>query len=228
MMFMTRQVIKCDENKDHPSESPLAKGGITGEEEKHDYQGAKMGMWMFLFTELLLFTGLFLLYSTFRSRFSQEFHTASAELNSAMGTFNTVILLSSSLTMALSISAIKEGKKHLSIMFQRLTIFLGLFFLVNKYFEWSAKIHHGIYPNSPELLQRGKGETIFFGLYYLLTGIHGLHVIAGIILLTVMMVLTKKDRINREVFIKLENSGLYWHLVDIIWVYLFPVFYLIS
>jgi len=197
-------------------------------EEKHDYHGSKMGMWMFLFTELLLFTGLFLLYSRFRSRYSMEFHAASTELNKTIGILNTAILLTSSLTMALSINAIKEGKKNLSIMFQRLTIFLALFFLVNKYFEWSSKIHHGIYPNSPELLERGNGKTIFFGLYYLLTGIHGLHVIAGIILIAIMMLLTKKDLINKEAFIKLENTGLYWHLVDIIWVYLFPVFYLIS
>ena len=195
---------------------------------KTDYAGSKMGMWMFLFTELLLFAGMFLLYSAFRSKYSQEFHRSSVELSRVIGTVNTVILLTSSMTMALSIDAIKRGKKHLSVLYQRMTIFLGLFFLVNKYFEWSAKIHHGIYPNSPELLQRGKVETLFYGLYYLMTGIHGLHVIAGIILIAIMMVMTKKDRIGSETYVRLENTGLFWHLVDVIWVYLFPVFYLIS
>ncbi len=225
---MTRQFVKGDGNKGNPSVSPLTKGGIMGGERKSDYPGSKMGMWLFLFTELLLFTGMFLLYSAFRSRYSQEFHAAAAELDRSIGTLNTILLLTSSLTMALSISAIRTDKKKLSILFQSLTVSLGLFFLVNKYFEWSAKISHGIYPNSPELLKHGKGETIFYGLYYLLTGIHGLHVFAGIILISIMIALTKNDRINCKAFVKLENSGLYWHLVDIVWVYLFPVFYLIS
>lgn len=197
-------------------------------EDKSDYQGSKMGMWLFLFTELVLFTGLFLLYSAFRSRYSVEFHIGATGLNRTTGTLNTVLLLTSSLTMALSINVIKEGKKRLSVIFQGLTVFLGLLFLLNKYLEWNEKIRHGIYPDSPELLQRGKGETIFYGLYYLMTGLHSLHVIAGIILLTVMLVLTKKDRINSKTYVQLENSGLYWHLVDVIWVYLFPVFYLIN
>jgi cytochrome c oxidase subunit 3 len=197
-------------------------------EKKQDYQGSKMGMWLFLFTELVLFTGLFLLYSAFRSRYSGEFHIGATGLNRTTGTLNTVLLLTSSLTMALSINVIKEGKKRLSIIFQGLTVFLGLLFLLNKYLEWNEKIRHGIYPDSPELLQRGNGETIFYGLYYLMTGLHGLHVIAGIILLTIMLVLTKKDRINSKTYVQLENSGLYWHLVDVIWVYLFPVFYLIN
>jgi cytochrome c oxidase subunit 3 len=197
-------------------------------EEKEDYQGSKMGMWLFLFTELLLFTGLFLLYSAFRSRYSEEFHAGAAELNKTMGTLNTVLLLTSSLTMALSINVIKKGRKKLSVLLQGLTVSLGLLFLVDKYFEWSEKIRHGIYPNSPELLQRGKGETIFYGLYYLMTGLHGLHVIAGIILIGIMINMTINERVHREKFVKLENTGLYWHLVDVVWVYLFPVFYLIS
>ncbi|MBI4697694.1 MAG: cytochrome c oxidase subunit 3 family protein [Nitrospirae bacterium] len=195
---------------------------------KTDYTGSKQGMWMFLFTELLLFTGMFLLYSVFRSRYQQEFHAASSELSRTIGTLNTVILLTSSLTMALSVNAIRKDKNKISLIFQGLTVFFGLFFLANKFFEWSAKIHHGIYPNSPGLLAHGKGETMFYGLYYLMTGIHGLHVLAGIVLLLIMMVLTKKGSLNSDSFVRLENSGLYWHLVDVIWVYLFPVFYLIS
>ncbi|RJQ42506.1 MAG: cytochrome c oxidase subunit 3 family protein [Nitrospiraceae bacterium] len=194
---------------------------------KHDFEGSKLGMWMFLFTELLLFAGLFLLYSAFRSKYSQEFHSASAELDRMIGTVNTLVLLTSSLTMALSINAIKSGRKQASLLFQCLTVSFGLVFLVNKYFEWGAKINHGIYPNAPELLQRGKGDTMYYGLYYLLTGIHGLHVFGGIILITIMMILTLKNSINREDYVRLENSGLYWHLVDVVWVYLFPVFYLI-
>lgn len=185
-------------------------------------------MWIFLFTEMLLFAGLFLLYSVFRTRYSPEFHTSSVELSRTAGTVNTIILLTSSLTMALSISVIKSGRRGMSLLFQSLTVSLGILFLVNKYFEWGAKLWHGIYPNSPELLQRGKGKTMFYGLYYLMTGLHGLHVLAGVILLTIMFIMTVNNRINREQYVRLENSGLYWHLVDVVWVYLFPVFYLIN
>jgi len=197
-------------------------------EHKTDYQGSRLGMWIFLFTEMLLFAGLFLLYSVFRTKYSPEFHISSGELSRTAGTVNTIILLTSSLTMALSISVIKTGRRNMSLLFQSLTASLGVLFLVNKYFEWGAKFQHGIFPNSPELLQRGKGETIFYGLYYLLTGLHGLHVLAGVILLTIMFIMTVKNRISREEYIRLENSGLYWHMVDVIWVYLFPVFYLIN
>ena len=101
-------------------------------------------------------------------------------------------------------------------------------FLVNKYFEWGAKIHHGIYPGSPELLSHSKGHILFYSLYYVMTGLHGFHVVAGIIVLLIMLCLTVKGIINSEDYVKLENSGLYWHLVDIIWIYLFPLFYLIT
>ncbi|RJQ20590.1 MAG: cytochrome c oxidase subunit 3 family protein [Nitrospiraceae bacterium] len=195
---------------------------------KTDYEGAKIGMWIFLFTEMVLFSGLFLLYSAYRSRYPEEFHSAASELNRFMGTFNTVILLTSSLTMALSINSIRTGRKGMSLLLQSLTSFMGLIFLVNKYIEWSAKISHGIYPDSPGLMKYGKGEIIFYGLYYLLTGIHGLHVLAGIVLIAVMIVLTNKDRVSSGRFVALENTGLYWHFVDIIWVFLFPLFYLIS
>ena len=105
---------------------------------------------------------------------------------------------------------------------------LGLLFLLNKGFEWGVKIEHGIYPNSPTLLGRPKGEILFFGLYYVMTGLHGLHVLVGICILCGMLVLIEKDRINRMRFVPLENAGLYWHLVDIIWIFLYPLFYLIT
>ena len=200
-----------------------------GGHEKHvDYTGAKIGMWLFLFTELLLFGGMFLLYAVYRSKHPQDFHNAARELNSVVGALNTVILLSSSLTMALSIASVQRGNKKWSSRFLGLTILLGLAFLVNKYFEWGAKFSHGIYPNSPELLKHSAGEVLFFGLYYMMTGLHGLHVIGGVVLLSVMLFYVSRGAVNRTDFVKLENSGLYWHLVDIIWIFLFPLFYLIT
>lgn len=192
-----------------------------------DYEGAKMGMWLFLFTEVILFGGLFILYSVYLSKYQPEFHKAGGDLNAIMGTLNTIILITSSFTMALSISAIQKGDKKLAMIFVVLTIAFAFGFLTVKYFEWGAKFHHGIYPNSPELLKLPHGEIIFFGLYFVMTGLHGLHVLIGIVTLVFMAVFLKNDKITEKDFIMLENTGLYWHLVDLVWIFLFPLFYLI-
>ena len=190
--------------------------------------GARMGMWLFLFTELLLFGGMFFLYSVYRFVNQEQFHIAAKELNTLVGTFNTIILLTSSLTMALAIAAIQRNNKSLSIFFQVITILLAFGFLINKYFEWSIKFHHGIFPGSEILINKPKGEILFFGLYYVMTGLHGLHVVIGIILIGIMTRLTMKNVITKDSYVKLESAGLYWHLVDIIWIFLFPLFYLIT
>jgi cytochrome c oxidase subunit 3 len=148
------------------------------------------------------------------------------ELDYVIGVVNTLVLLTSSLTMAVSISAVQKGDRRLAMIMLAFTVVLGAVFLVNKYFEWGAKIHHGLYPNGPELLQRPPGDQLFFGLYYAMTGLHGLHVVAGIALLAIMFVLLAKERIRQDDYVKLENSGLYWHLVDVIWIFLLPLFYL--
>jgi cytochrome c oxidase subunit III len=193
-----------------------------------DDVGSRMGMWLFLFTELILFGGMFIIYSVYRFQYADEFHIAAKELNTIMGAFNTAVLLTSSLTMALSIVAIQRNQKALSVLLQIITIFLALFFLVNKYFEWTAKFHHGIYPGSEELLSKSSGEILFFGLYYVMTGLHGIHVIVGMFLIAVMTRMTRRDIITKDSYVRLENAGLYWHLVDIIWIFLFPLFYLIT
>jgi len=193
-----------------------------------DDVGARMGMWLFLFTELLLFGGMFLIYSVYRYTYPKEFHIAAKEMNLFIGTMNTLILITSSLTMALSIVAIQKNKRTLSIFLQSLTILLALFFLVNKGFEWTAEFQHGNYPGSESLLSQGSGKILFFGLYYVMTGLHGLHVFIGMILIGFMIRFTSKGIITADNYVKLENIGLYWHLVDIIWIFLFPLFYLIT
>jgi cytochrome c oxidase subunit 3 len=196
--------------------------------EHRDYLGAKIGMWLFLFTEVLLFGGLFLVYSVYRDAHTTDFHVAAQELSTVIGAINTVILLTSSLTMALSISALQRSEKMRSVLLQAATIILAAAFIINKYVEWSEHIHHGFYPGSTELLAKGHGQVLFFGLYYVMTGIHGLHVLIGMGLIGFMLILTVTDRISSSDFIKLENTGLFWHLVDVIWIYLFPLFYLIT
>lgn len=193
-----------------------------------DDVGAKMGMWLFLFTEILLFGGMFLVYAVYRYQYPEQFHIAGMELNTGIGTLNTIILLTSSLTVALSIATLQKGNKFLSLIFLYVTLFFALMFMVNKYFEWSTKISHGIYPGSPELLAKPNGEILFFGLYYIMTGLHGLHVLIGMIVIAYMIVFIHKAKVTSDNYVMLENSGLYWHLVDLIWIFLFPLFYLIQ
>lgn len=248
-----------------------------------DYRGSKIGIWLFLITEVILFGGMFILYSVYRSEHPEDFHNAANELDTLVGTINTIILLTSSLTMALSIAGVHHGNRKLALVMLALTVLCGAGFMFNKYFEWTAKIAHQIYPGSDYLLVHPKGEIIFFGLYFLMTGIHGIHVLVGMVLLTVMFfrvmnqpnatvsfvaghglqnvagcslafvdkggavrwrgeeiddsveridVKTKfwpvKRRFRIVDFNQLENSGLYWHIVDIIWIFLFPLFYLIT
>jgi cytochrome c oxidase subunit 3 len=197
-------------------------------EEVRDYNGAKLGMWLFLLSEILLFGGMFILYSAYRYKNPVDFHHASQELDVILGTLNTLTLLTSSLTMAISISAVQKGQSRLSGWLLAVTIILGILFLMNKGIEWGAKIHYGIYPGSPALLSRAKGEILFFGLYYVMTGLHGLHVLVGVCVLVVMLIFLRRGKIGPTRFVSLENSGLYWHLVDIVWIFLFPLFYLIT
>ncbi|MBN2366733.1 MAG: cytochrome c oxidase subunit 3 [Calditrichaeota bacterium] len=250
--------------------------------EKHyDPIGSRIGMWLFLFTEFLLFGGLFLLYAIYLNKYPEEFHYGSSQLDQFVGAMNTIILLTSSLTMVLAVGALQRDRRKLSIFFLVTTFTFGAAFLINKYFEWGHKIELGIYPGSQELTQHPQGEIVFYGLYYAMTGLHGLHVIIGmVIMLFLLYFLLKKshralsiksnqiqnlngkrlllsdetgkklwksqeitsevtgmDVVVKGVFteeqlksseVKLENSGLYWHLVDIIWIFLFPLFYLVS
>lgn len=206
--------------------SPATLSPPAHKDSQKDYEGAKLGMWLFLFTEILLFGGLFILYSAYRARYPLEFHEGGQHLNVVIGVANTLILLTSSLTVALSITAIQKGDRKTSALCLATTIVLGAAFLVNKYIEWSGEIRHGLYPDSAVLLQRPKGDQIFFGLYYSMTGLHGLHVFAGIVLLSIMLGLVIRRKISGADWNRLENAGLYWHLVDVIWIFLLPLFYL--
>ena len=192
-----------------------------------DPAASKLGMWLFIFTEILLFGGLFIVYSVYRYRHPVEFHLAAEELNVTMGFINTVILLISSMTVAMAITSLQLGKKKATLIFIGITLILALVFLINKYFEWGAKIHHDIYPGSAFLMSLSKGDMLFFGLYFFMTGLHAIHIIVGMVLLGVVYVKVKNGSVNQNRVSLLENGGLYWHLVDLIWIFLFPLFYLI-
>ncbi len=192
-----------------------------------DDVASKLGMWLFIFTEILLFGGMFIVYSIFRYNHPVAFHLAGEELNDTMGLINTIILLVSSMTVAMSITAMQRGQGKRSLQLLILTIILGLAFLVNKYFEWGAKFEHHIYPGSSFLRELGTGDTLFFGLYFMMTGLHALHIIVGLIILVWVAVFIQKRKTRPDKYAFLENGGLYWHLVDLIWIFLFPLFYLI-
>jgi cytochrome c oxidase subunit 3 len=192
-----------------------------------DDTGARLGMWLFLYTEVILFGGLFLLYAVYLQRYPREFAAAAQELNLFLGATNTVILLSGSLLVALSVSAVRFGNGRLAQGLLWGGVATGVLFLANKYVEWSAEIGHGVYPGSPALAQRPPGESVFFGLYYVTLGLHGLHVLVGTALLAVLAVWVGSGAVHRGDFVKLENAGLYWHLVDLVWIFIFPLYYLL-
>lgn len=200
---------------------------ISGHVHRDDV-GARMGMWLFLFTELLLFGGMFLIYAVYRHEYIDQFRVAALSLNPAIGAINTIILLTSSLTVALSIAALQKGNKQLSIMLLVMTNILAFAFMVNKFFEWSEKINHGLFPGSEAMLNLPDGQILFFGLYYTMTGLHALHVIIGLVFISIVLGFILTGSVNKDSYVKLENAGLYWHLVDLIWIFLFPLFYLIQ
>lgn len=182
------------------------------------YQSAKLGIWAFLATEVLLFGGLFVTYTVFRIKYPAMFHDGHMKLDRTVGAINTVVLICSSLSVALGIAAIRQGKVRVLRTCLLLTVACGATFLCVKYFEWSKHLAEGI----------GPGTDIFFSLYYMMTGLHGLHVIGGMAALSTMYVLAGRGRFSAEYHTPVEITGIYWHFVDLVWIYLFPMLYLIG
>lgn len=197
--------------------------------EHYDPEASKMGMWLFIFTELLLFGVLFVIYAVYRYMNHDAFHLAAEQLDTFVGAINTVILLISSMTIAMSTTSLQKGKVKETVVLCGITLVLGVVFLVNKYVEWGGKFDHGIFPGSEYLVNNySQGEILFFGLYFIMTGLHALHIIIGLALIVIVMVRVWTLKVHAGKPVLLENTGLYWHLVDIIWIFLFPLFYLIA
>ncbi|HRZ77972.1 MAG TPA: cytochrome c oxidase subunit 3, partial [Bacteroidales bacterium] len=148
-------------------------------------------------------------------------------LNVIIGAINTVVLLVSSATIAMALTAMQQGKRRLSVRLLWVTILLAAVFMVNKYFEWGAKFEHGLYPGSDFLYSLSQGDVLFFGLYFAMTGLHALHIIVGAVFILFVIAYIRKGKVHETRWQLLENAGLYWHLVDLIWIFLFPLFYLI-
>ena len=193
-------------------------------------ESAKLGMWLFLLTEILLFGGLFAAYTVFRVWNPEMFINAHKHLDIYMGTINTVVLITSSLTMALAIRSIQLDDCNKSIRLLAITIGLALVFLVIKYFEYSHKIHLGQLPGKFYTYTgiEGSNPHIFFSIYFMMTGLHGIHIIIGIGVIGWVLRNTMKGKFSSEYYTPMEMTGLYWHLIDIIWIFLFPLLYLIG
>jgi cytochrome c oxidase subunit 3 len=192
-----------------------------------DDEGKKLGMWLFLFTEILLFGGLFLVYAIYRFQYFDAFKIIAEHMDITLGAINTIVLIGSSLTVAMSITAIKKGQDNIAVLLIILTILLAMAFMVNKFFEWSDHIHHGFIMGADTFNHLAEGEGMFLFLYYFMTGLHGIHVVVGAILLGIVAYRIMQGRVNKTKYVFHENAGLYWHLVDLIWIYLFPLFYLL-
>jgi cytochrome c oxidase subunit III len=207
-----------------------------------DEVGTRLGFWLFLYTELFLFAALFLIYAVYRSTHIEDFKLAAESLNTTIGTLNTMILLTSSLTMVLSLESLKKSAVKAARWFLIATLALGTAFLIIKGFEWSAKFDHHIFLQTAKGIAAGHGsplltpgdemlpvgQVLFFGLYFIMTGIHALHIIIGGIWMIIVYYWMSKGSINEENHGVLERCGLYWHLVDVIWIFLFPLYYLVA
>jgi cytochrome c oxidase subunit 3 len=191
---------------------------------------ARLGMWLFLGTEVLLFAGLFLGYAVNRHFYPQTFKMASHSLNLVLGTVNTVVLISSSFTVAMAYYSVKKGRNKAAAGLLIFTILCALAFLCIKAFEYQHKFEEGALPGKWfhfHEMAGMPGANMFFSVYFLSTGLHAFHVIVGMaILIWVLRRLIRGD-FTRTYYIPVELGGLYWHLVDLVWIFLFPLLYLI-
>ena len=201
---------------------------------------ASLGMWLFLVTEIMFFGGMFCAYLVYRLAHYNAFAAASQQLDWRLGFLNTVVLLISSLTVVLAVKAAETGYRKQLVTYLVMTVLLGLTFLVVKGFEYREKFerHHvpgptfqftDTFDDGAQKIPVNPNEAqLYFSLYFAMTGMHALHMVIGCGLFTVLTVFAWKGHYSPGYFTPIENAGLYWHLVDIIWIYLFPLLYLIS
>ncbi len=213
---------------DHPAH--LQHHFVSSEQQ---FDAAKMGMWLFLITEILLFSGMFVAYTVYRTWHPEVFAHSAELLDWRLGGLNTLVLLASSLTVALSIHSIQKGNQKGLFWNLIITLVCAGIFMVVKYFEYTAKFEHGIFPGA-SFHPHGDYAIYdipyapqFFSIYFIMTGIHGFHVLVGMGLMTWLVIRAKLGHFSAEWYTPVELTGLYWHIVDIIWIFLFPLMYLI-
>ena len=214
----------------HPETLALRVQFDTAEQQK---DASTLGMWIFLITEIMFFGGMFLAYTVYRSTYPEIFAVASSSLNVYIGAANTVVLLCSSLTMVLAVRAAQMGQRRGIVLFLILTLLLGGVFLGVKAYEWHEKfVEHHIpgpsfhFEGVPDAAQ-GHAQ-LFFSLYFAMTGLHAVHMVIGVGILIALIIFARRGRYSAEYMTPVDLAGLYWHFVDIVWIYLFPLLYLID
>ena len=230
---MSSQVL--DHSASHPANPNFQH---QFEDLNQQYASTTFGMWVFLVQEILFFSGLFVAYGVFRNWYPEMFVAASHQLNKEMGATNTVVLLFSSFTAALAVRSSQLGKRAETGRYIVITILCACMFLVIKYFEYTHKFHAGLlpgdlfHPNAEHLKQGAEplpeNAHIFFSLYFVMTGIHGLHVVIGIGIFIWIYIRNWRGDFSKEFFTPVDLAALYWHLVDLVWIYLFPLIYLVG
>lgn len=201
---------------------------------EQQFDTAKIGMWLFIVTEILLFGGLFAGFGLLQNKYPQEFLEAHHHLQKPLGALNTVVLLISSWTMVMAVYSAQTDQQKKQIRYLWLTILCAAIFLVVKYFEYSEKFHAGHYPGrwynpvEPDSIPGSFGYQAFYSFYFMMTGLHGFHIVVGIGLLYWLVLRARKGHFSSAYFTPVELVGLYWHIVDMIWIYLFPTYYLIT
>ncbi|MBI4224016.1 MAG: cytochrome c oxidase subunit 3 family protein [Deltaproteobacteria bacterium] len=194
------------------------------------FESSKLGLWLFLVTEILLFGGLFVTYIIYRALYPEMFHEASHHLNKVLGAVNTVVLICSSFSMALAVDRTRQNDSAKANQYLLITIFFAAMFMVIKYVEYTHKFHEGLLPGGYFTYQGIDHPRVqlFFSLYFMMTGLHGIHVLAGMGILTWLLIRSNRGHFSSQYYTPVELGGIYWHLVDLIWIYLFPLLYLIG
>ncbi len=196
----------------------------------HEFVSSKEGIWLFMVTEILMFGGLFVGYLIYHAMYPEMFAEGASHLNWQMGATNTIVLLISSWTMALSIHSIQVNKRNQATICLIVTILCGLMFMFIKYLEYSSKIEHGLLPgrffHAHDIVHHNL--PLYFGFYFCMTGLHGTHVLIGMGLITWVLIRHLRGDFNPQYFTPVEGVGLFWHIVDLIWIFLFPLLYLVG
>ena len=202
-------------------------------EDLHQQEEAeKLGMWAFLITEVMFFGALFTAYIVYRNMYPSAFLKASSHLNWVMGGTNTLVLIVSSLTMAMAIRCAQKAQRTMMLFNVVATMALGATFLVIKYFEYAEKWHHHLMPGPSFDVSLfgtdGPQARIFFSIYFAMTGLHAFHMVVGLGIMTWVLVKAWKGKFTPQRYVGMEIAGLYWHFVDLVWIFLFPMLYLLG
>jgi cytochrome c oxidase subunit 3 len=206
--------------------SPLAHHFESLEKQAH---AARLGMWLFLATEVLLFTALFAAYGVYRFLYPEGFAQSSRSIETWIGLVNTIVLVTSSFTVAMGLDAAVKGKNRRTALLFAASVGLALVFLGFKAIEYTHHFQEGQLPGRYYTFEgvQAPGASLYFSLYFLITGLHGIHVVIGMTALAVVGALAWRGRFTPAYHTPVELSGLYWHLVDLIWIFVFPLIYLI-